>query len=537
MSIYPPKAKIIAACLLILGLLTGNILTDTIAQAGVSYQEPAGGWQYSYGGEFNEPIIGHQFVEGWDPSTSPVTYGTGPAGFGGFALDDNGNPQLDDETLALDGTWYHNQGDKWDGSAPGDPLSDPTVSADPPVSLTGKQGTSPGGAGRFVEGNTDYIRVQDAGNPEIHGWIQGLKDPDLTYPDPPLPPAPQIVPSEPINTNRRVYFGHAIASDFDTGDPLPNELILSVTGITVSFRTRIPDSGLLDDVYSDTNPPEVIPWFQDAPNGRGMPMTNGRGTINIVQNNPANNDDTLVGFSLVNSTDVAAFCGVSGGALCTGSGSGGLIMNNLIGNTPSSNIDSGGTGTLNMLEVTDDDLNEWNEFWITMENNGGTTGNIRVTVYMNGDTTPAQTFDVTLAAPGNASYKDEDAPYLEFGISDNGGFGSFDMDFLSYKLGVIAPIAAPIENADFDADGDVDGTDFLIWQRGFGIDSGATLAQGDANSDGKVNAADMTIWQGQFGITSPAQATLASVPEPTGLALLALGLLAVGGPARRTLWY
>ena len=34
----------------------------------------------------------------------------------------------------------------------------------------------------MIEGDTDYIRIQDTGNPEENGWIQGLSDPDLTYP-------------------------------------------------------------------------------------------------------------------------------------------------------------------------------------------------------------------------------------------------------------------------------------------------------------------------------------------------------------------
>jgi hypothetical protein len=54
-------------------------------------------------------------------------------------------------------------------------------------------------------------------------------------------------------------------------------------------------------------------------------------------------------------------------------------------------------------------------------------------------------------------------------------------------------------SADFDLDGDVDGRDFLAWQRGVGINAGATKAQGDANGDGRVNSADLTLLKAQFG--------------------------------------
>ncbi|QEG33206.1 hypothetical protein Pr1d_04670 [Bythopirellula goksoeyrii] len=470
--------------------------------AGVNYLDPAGGWRYTYDGTFNPGVTDGAAGTGDDNFIGDF----GPAGFGGkdFSI----NP-VGEDVDALDGTWYHSQGDKWDGTAPGDTLSDPTVSANPAVSLTGKQGTSPGGAGVFTEGSTDYIRIQDAGNPEPHGWIQGLSDPNLTYPTEPSPP------NDPINTNRRVYFGH----DMTQEGPM-DELVLTNTGLTVSFRTRIPVSGPLDDLYLETDgddpdtDPDVIPWFQDSPNGRGAIMSNGRGILNFSQNSPTN-EDTQVGFSLVTSTDVSTFCDAATGSLCTGTGSGGLIMNNLNGNAPSNAIDSENGGTLNILEIADNELNEWNEFWITMENNGALPGNIEVKVYMNGSLTPS-TFQVTLAANNNSVYADEDSPFLEFGVSDNAGWGSFDMDFLSYQIGVIAPLAAPVENADFDGDGDVDGRDFLIWQRNF--NTGTTMAQGDANGDSMVNGADLAIWQNQYG-TSPLTATFAAVPEPSALLL------------------
>ena len=169
-------------------------------------------------------------------------------------------------------------------------------------------------------------------------------------------------------------------------------------------------------------------------------MTNSRGSINVVQNSPTN-DDTSVSFSLVNSTDISTFCSTTSGSLCSGSGSGGLVMNNLNGNIPTDDIDSLSPGALNLLEMTDNDLNQWNEFWITLENNGPIAGNIEVNVYMNGSLS-AETFQVTLAGPNNATYSQEDNPFIDFGISTNGGFGSFDLDFLSYKIGIHTPAAA-----------------------------------------------------------------------------------------------
>lgn len=87
----------------------------------------------------------------------------------------------------------------------------------------------------------------------------------------------------------------------------------------------------------------------------------------------------------------------------------------------------------------------------------------------------------------------------------------------------IGTAAAPA-NADFDGDGDVDGNDFLTWQKGFG--TGTTLAQGDANGDSVVNAADLAIWKSQFGLP-PAVAAAGTVPEPAACCLAAIALGAV----------
>jgi hypothetical protein len=100
--------------------------------------------------------------------------------------------------------------------------------------------------------------------------------------------------------------------------------------------------------------------------------------------------------------------------------------------------------------------------------------------------------------------------------------------------------------SDFDGDGDSDGDDFLVWQRGLGTSTGATKAQGNADGDADVDADDLAIWKSEFGgagssgpsvlvngfvryVTGAATA----VPEPSSVILVGLGLLAIGSSKSR----
>lgn len=77
------------------------------------------------------------------------------------------------------------------------------------------------------------------------------------------------------------------------------------------------------------------------------------------------------------------------------------------------------------------------------------------------------------------------------------------------------------QNADFDGDSDVDGIDYLIWQRSLGVIGGPAFGPGDANGDGDVTASDLAIWEAQYGIT-PLMGAATAVPEPATLVLAVL---------------
>jgi hypothetical protein len=113
-------------------------------------------------------------------------------------------------------------------------------------------------------------------------------------------------------------------------------------------------------------------------------------------------------------------------------------------------------------------------------------------------------------------------------------------DAITFQRGALAINAAAGLAGDFDVDGDVDGADYLMWQRTLGT-TGATgtYPAADGSLDGSVNAADLAIWQAEYGRVArgPSEASLAgaNVPEPCGAALMAsvvAGLLAADGSRR-----
>jgi subtilisin family serine protease len=104
-------------------------------------------------------------------------------------------------------------------------------------------------------------------------------------------------------------------------------------------------------------------------------------------------------------------------------------------------------------------------------------------------------------------------------------YGEFDIDSFTgpalrgevedYRVPILAvnPGVQIIPGPDFNNDGKVNGRDFLMWQRGFGITSGATAAQGDADSDGDVDGDDLQMWRNEYGTGTNNVAAIAAVDD------------------------
>ena len=75
--------------------------------------------------------------------------------------------------------------------------------------------------------------------------------------------------------------------------------------------------------------------------------------------------------------------------------------------------------------------------------------------------------------------------------------------------------------ADFDFDAHVTSSDGAIWQNSYNKNLG-----GDSNGDGRTDGLDFLAWQAAIELDPNTQSVnLISTPEPSGMALAALGVL------------
>jgi cyclophilin family peptidyl-prolyl cis-trans isomerase len=113
--------------------------------------------------------------------------------------------------------------------------------------------------------------------------------------------------------------------------------------------------------------------------------------------------------------------------------------------------------------------------------------------------------------------------------------GSFDnISLPQLGLGLVwnytqtaTSVSLKVEAADFDRDGIVSTSDYILWSKNRGATGVAAFTRGDGDGDGSVDEDDYNLWRRNFGNTrggTGGGSVEGSVPEPSSVALVLVGL-------------
>lgn len=336
--------------------LLGIVLCVSLgnSRAGVLFDNPPGGWDYLFQGDQREP-------------------GAGTAEFD-----------------ALDGTWNHTNGsDEYDGSEIGGDF---------------QAGNSPGGISTFTEGELNYLRIQDTGDPR-----------DFGFADP--------------GSNRKIYLGHNMSDNGASPSQLDD-------GVTLTFRARIPTSGVIDPLHRDGQGAGGPLPYPAAGDGY---VTSDGGKGNFVIKQSAGG---AIAFSLTTAADTPGGDPNAGVANFSG-----LTMNEFAGNAISGNVNFGQGSATNLVAL---DPTQWHEFWVVMRKDAANIGTHEAFVYVDGSLTPT-IFKMTAGTGSDYS----DITYLAIGSTATPQNSALDIDFVGYKLGTAFPpgYAEPVGGWDYSYNG------------------------------------------------------------------------------------
>jgi hypothetical protein len=153
----------------------------------------------------------------------------------------------------------------------------------------------------------------------------------------------------------------------------------------------------------------------------------------------------------------------------------------------------------------------------------GTVPGGSISYEMNGEQSVANnTYDIWVDGvrlADDATFRNTFSTITEFAILNSSASSQQTVYFDNIALWNEIPSAIVVPG-DFNNDGNVDGTDFGLWQMNFPTASNASLGMGDADGDGDVDGADFVVWQTNYAGES-SSTTL--VPEPQSLFLVIVG--------------
>ena len=367
--------------------------------------------------------------------------------------------------------------------------------------------------------------------------------------------APGDLVVDPNGTAHMAWHNHG----FDGGSP--QHMTVSSSGMVTSFPITAPghngwDNTLAIDSAGLVHQSSINPFGFGAPDGLEYGTFNdpnwaGYGSI-------VGTGQVMYGFNTALDTDSNnyAHMAYSQATDWTSVGDLNYVVDSASGFSISTIVDD---GISRFASLAVDDLDRPHMAWLEVDPNNVTVGSVKY-AFLDGGSWIAETVDASVANLDISSsggrkqvslvLDDDDQPHVAYGeqrsvnyATKSGGVwnsamvATSDTDlynglvilrlnsleqptiafFNSSNLVRLATIGLP---GDFDGDEDVDGYDFLKWQRG--------------ESPNPLSQADLDLWESQYGNSVPPLSATSTVPEPITytLALAALCL----AMCRRRVW-
>jgi hypothetical protein len=92
----------------------------------------------------------------------------------------------------------------------------------------------------------------------------------------------------------------------------------------------------------------------------------------------------------------------------------------------------------------------------------------------------------------------------------NNSYGALNLKNQAAATVATMSYGTPPSQGDYDNDGDIDGRDFLFWQRSFGTAAVPAGSGADGDGSGTIDAGDLEIWQNNYG-TQPIVAQISAI--------------------------
>jgi hypothetical protein len=134
-----------------------------------------------------------------------------------------------------------------------------------------------------------------------------------------------------------------------------------------------------------------------------------------------------------------------------------------------------------------------------------------------------------IASPTVTHYDLIGAPQHIFDLNADDFINALDLQVFNTKI--LPPAGL---DGDYNVDGKVDAADYTVWRNNLG-DADESALNGNGDGMNGVDEGDYTLWKSQFGqMSGPGAGAATSVPEPSAMLLVFLGMAGLVGLRRRT---